>query len=111
LQDRSGAKMEESAVKRRSQIRRKNSTSAKNFIEPSTYFTKFCSTNSKLDIRQFVHDLHVHFVIVLLFERPWAQIARKLRFLSADPLDVFVKRAFVLVAIFTRRTLVRAFQR
>jgi hypothetical protein len=58
-----------------------------------------------------VHDLHVHFVIVLLFECPWAQIALKLRFFPADPLDVFVKRAFVLVTIFTRRTLVRAFQR
>jgi hypothetical protein len=57
-----------------------------------------------------VHDLHVALAMVLLFECPWAQIALKLRFFPADPLDVFVKRTFVFVAILTRWTLVRAFQ-
>jgi hypothetical protein len=44
-----------------------------------------------LSAPQLVHHPHVALAMVLLFERPIAVVAPKLRFLTTNPLDVFIK--------------------
>lgn len=62
-----------------------------------------------LSAPQLVHHPHVALAMVLLFEGTIAVVAPKLRFLTTNPLDVFIKWPFVLIAIITAGTLVRPF--